>query len=327
EPDAVDKAFDSAVEIGIFKNDEWGFAAKFKRKALVAVGGRTANGPANFGGTCKSDFVYIGMFHQRFSGRAVAGDDVHHSGRQANFAAYVRKSKRGKRCKLRRFEDHRVTGCERGRDLPGQHEQREIPGNDLADDTTGGVIRELLSEQLRPAGVVIEVARYQWNVDITAFPNWFAIVQRLQNGEPARVALHCSGDGVQITRPPVRSQGLPFRKGLASSFNGHVDVCGRSLRYASDFFSRRGIQRIEMHAVNGLLPYTADKVAEGAVVAIEPGECVLGILGRGAVLHGQKVFSYAHATLLRTSAIMRSDADNLPSSGRLRNARVAAQCR
>src|SRR6478672_94784 len=30
-----------------------------------------------------------------------------------------------------RLEDHGVPGGERGRDLPGQHQQREVPGDDL----------------------------------------------------------------------------------------------------------------------------------------------------------------------------------------------------
>ena len=48
EPDAVHQAFDGAVEIGIFKNDEGRLAAQFERKPLVTVRGRAADGAAHF---------------------------------------------------------------------------------------------------------------------------------------------------------------------------------------------------------------------------------------------------------------------------------------
>src|SRR5260370_5415861 len=37
EPDAVDQAFHGAVQVGIFKNNERGLAAKFERELLVSL--------------------------------------------------------------------------------------------------------------------------------------------------------------------------------------------------------------------------------------------------------------------------------------------------
>src|SRR5277367_7205297 len=48
EPDAVDEAFDGGVEVGVFENDEGGFAAEFERELFVGGGCRFADGAADF---------------------------------------------------------------------------------------------------------------------------------------------------------------------------------------------------------------------------------------------------------------------------------------
>src|SRR5260370_12788833 len=47
EPDTIDQAFHSAVQIGVFKNNERRFAAKFEREFFVALRGSFANGSAH----------------------------------------------------------------------------------------------------------------------------------------------------------------------------------------------------------------------------------------------------------------------------------------
>ena len=85
EPDAVDQAFNRAVEVGVFEDDERGFASQFEREPLVAGRSRAADGASHFGRTGERDLGNVGMLHQRFAGRAVAGDDVDDSWRQSDF--------------------------------------------------------------------------------------------------------------------------------------------------------------------------------------------------------------------------------------------------
>ena len=87
EPDSVDQAFDRAVEVGIFKNDERRLAAQFEREALVAGGGRAANGASDFRRSGERNLVDIRVLHQRFAGRAIAGHDVDDARGQSCFLA------------------------------------------------------------------------------------------------------------------------------------------------------------------------------------------------------------------------------------------------
>ncbi len=198
EPDAVDQAFDGAVEIGVFENDEGRFAAQFERKSLVAGGGGFANRAANFGGSGERDLVDVGMCDERFAGRAVAGDDVHDAGGRSDFLANVREGQRGERSEFRGLQDDGISGGKRRRDFPRQHEQRKIPRNDLADDAAGGVTGKFLIEELRPAGVVIKMARDERNIDVAAFANRLAVVHSLEDGEPARMLLHLPRQRIEI---------------------------------------------------------------------------------------------------------------------------------
>src|SRR5262249_38315595 len=87
EPDAIDKPFDCAVQISVFKNDERRFPAEFKRKLLVRLGRGAANRATYFGRTGEGNLVYIGMLDERFAGRTITRDDIHDARRQTDFNA------------------------------------------------------------------------------------------------------------------------------------------------------------------------------------------------------------------------------------------------
>ncbi len=119
----------------------------------------------------------------------------------------------------------------RGRDLPRQHQQREVPRDDLAADAERLAVRAVrLSMQLRHAGVVVEMPRDQRDVDIAAFADRLAVVQRLQHREQARVLLHQPRQGIEVPRPARARPGLrPFRLRRAGGGDGGVDVRLRGL--------------------------------------------------------------------------------------------------
>jgi hypothetical protein len=77
------------------------------------------------------------------------------------------------------FQHNRVAHGQRRRDFPRQHQQGEVPRDDLTRHTKGDAIRQLIVHQLRHPGVVIEMPRDQGHVDVAAFPDRFAIVQSL----------------------------------------------------------------------------------------------------------------------------------------------------
>ena len=80
----------------------------------------------------KATLSTSGWRDQRRPGGAGAGDDVDHARRQVGLLADLGEQQRRQRRGLGRLEDDGVAGRERGRDLPGQHQEREVPRDDLA---------------------------------------------------------------------------------------------------------------------------------------------------------------------------------------------------
>ena len=149
------------------------------------------------------DLVHVFVLDQQGAGAAVAGDDVHHAGRQADLVAQLREPERGQRRVLRRLEHDRVPQRDRRGDLPRQHQQREVPRDDLPDHADRHLARELGARQLRPAAVVVEVPRDERDVDVARLADRLPVVQRLEHGEEAGVLLDAAGDRVQVAGPLV----------------------------------------------------------------------------------------------------------------------------
>jgi len=74
-------------------------------------------------------------------GAAEAGDDVNHTGREASLDDQLRGVQTGQRGLFSGLENNGVTGGDGGADLPGPHEEREVPGDDLTANTDGLVTR------------------------------------------------------------------------------------------------------------------------------------------------------------------------------------------
>ena len=101
-------------------------------------------------------------------GPPVARDDVDDAGWQLGLAEDVAEEKRGQRRGLGGLEHDRVPGRERRRDLPGEHQKREVPRDDLAGDAERPrlTVREGVLELVGPARVVEEVRGSERQVDV-----------------------------------------------------------------------------------------------------------------------------------------------------------------
>src|SRR5260221_13848049 len=115
------------------------------------------------------------MFDQRLASCAIAGHDVDHAVRKRNLLTDLSESQRGKRRELRWLQHNSVARSQRRSNLPGEHEQREIPGNDLSNDSARGVAGKFRLHQLRPSGMMIEVANHERNINVTALADRFAV--------------------------------------------------------------------------------------------------------------------------------------------------------
>ena len=97
-------------------------------------------------------------------------------------------------------------------------------GMTCADDAAGLVVGKLGFKKLRPAGVVIEVARDERNVDVAALADRLAVVHRFENGEAARMLLHLARESVEIARALVAAERLPCWQSFARRGDGGIHV-------------------------------------------------------------------------------------------------------
>ncbi len=172
------------------------------------------------------------MVDEGRTGVSRARDDVHDASWQFRLLQNLRKEERGQRGGLRWLQHDGVARGERWRDLPGQHEQREIPGNDLRGNTErarrwaeAGVV-----ELVRPSCVIEEPGSDQRNVDIAALLDRLAVVQALRDSEFACALLHEPGDAKQVLSTIRSAHPRPdFVVGLTRCGNGQIDIlCVRS---------------------------------------------------------------------------------------------------
>lgn len=137
EEDAGDDAFDGLVDRGVVEDDVGALAAQFEGDLLVGAGDLAGDGLADRGRAGERDLVHVLVLDEGGARVPVPGKDVHDTLGQARLAADVREEQRGERGRLGGLEDHRVAGGERRGDLPGQHQEGEVPGDDLARDAEG----------------------------------------------------------------------------------------------------------------------------------------------------------------------------------------------
>ncbi len=286
EPDGVHHPFDRAVQVRVVEDEKRRLAAQLQRQALARPRRRLADQPADLGRAGEGDLVDAGMPDQQLAGAAVALDDVDHPGRQAGVAADPGEGGRGERGEFRRLQDHRVAHRQGRRDLPGQHEEREVPRDDLPGDAHRHVPGELALHELRPAGVVVEVAGDQRHVEVARLADRLAVVHRLQDGEQARVLLHVAGERVEVPRAAVAAERPPSRLRGARRRHRGVHLCGAALGHAGERLAVGGAQGVEefvhRRAAEGAVDERQDLPAAGR----QPGQGGVCALRSRAVIHG-----------------------------------------
>src|SRR4051794_15707568 len=98
--------------------------------------------------------------------------------------------------RFRRLKDASVSSCERGRELPRRHQEREIPRDDLSGDAKwlSGPSWKCVIELVRPARIIKEMRRDERQIDVPAFLDRLAAVHGFEHGQLARFFLDQPGD-------------------------------------------------------------------------------------------------------------------------------------
>src|SRR5690606_637400 len=134
EEDPADNALDGLVERGVVEDDVGGLAAELEGRLLARARDRAGDHPPDGRAAGEGDLVDARVVDDRLSRRSRARDDVDDPGRQLGLLADLGEEQRGEGSRLSRLEDDGVAAGQSGRDLPREHEEREVPRDDLAHD-------------------------------------------------------------------------------------------------------------------------------------------------------------------------------------------------
>ena len=195
----------------------------------------------------EGDLVDARVVDERRAGIAVARDHVEDALRQPGLERQLAEPQGGQRGLLGRLQDDRAAGRERRADLPGRHQQREVPGDDLTGDAHRLLARvavhpvlgdgqHLAGDVRRPAGEVADVLGGELHVDALGELHRLAVVERLELGELVRVRVDRVGEREHRAR--ARGGGDPgpaaVLERLAGGAHGAVDVLRARVGHGGD---------------------------------------------------------------------------------------------
>mmetsp|Transcript_22535 Transcript_22535/g.36541 ORF Transcript_22535/g.36541 Transcript_22535/m.36541 type:complete len:378 (+) Transcript_22535:9097-10230(+) len=340
EPDGIDETFNGAVQIGVVKDDVGGFATQLQRQGFAGACGGFANATTDGGGAGEGHLVHV-CVHDHLAHFAIAGHDVHHTFGHARLSADIGKQKGGERCVFCGLQDDGVAHGQRGGDFPGQHEQGEVPRDDLAADAQSLAVGQFSLHQLGHASVVVKVTLGQRHVDIAGLADGFAIVQRFENREQATVFLQKACNGIKDARAGVAAGFGPFWLGGTGGFDGDVDIRLGGLGQGCERLAIGGITAFE--TVTGFGKGAIDEVAKARTLINNPRQCVARGFRGGAIVHGLEDVFDGHVCVLgsmpggvfrhgKRSGIFKIPltlwgGDTLRNRRRSDDAPVVAQCR
>ena len=175
EVDRVEGAGDGVVHVGVGEDDVGALAAELEGRPLERLGRLALDDLGGIDVAGEGDLVDVGMGDQgRAGGLAEAVDQVDHARRETGLDGELADAERGQRGLLGGLHDHGVAAGEGRAPLPGEHQEREVPGDDLADhaDRLAKRVREeaaadrdgLPFDLVGPAGVVAERVDHAFHV-------------------------------------------------------------------------------------------------------------------------------------------------------------------
>lgn len=201
EVDAEVDPGDGVVDIRVVEDDVGALAAQLEGDLLqVTLGSGLQDLAADQGGASEGDLVNVHVGRHGSTGdTANAGDDVDDTWWEASLDDELANIEGGERGLLSGLEDDGVSRGDDGADLPGEHEQGEVPGDDLATDADGlmaGVVEglgigvdNLAVDLVCPAAIVSDTAGSVGNVDLSDGEG-LAVVKGLDGSQGIAMLFH-----------------------------------------------------------------------------------------------------------------------------------------
>ena len=272
EEQAEFRASDGGVQVGVGEDHVGTLAPQFKRQPFQCLSGIDHDDLRGAMLTGESDLVDFPMLdHGRAGRRSITRHDVDHASGEAGFESQFPHSQGRQRSLFGGLQDDRAAGGQGRTPLPRQHQQREVPGNDLTGHThrlAAGVAKivpanrdRVAGQFIGPAGIVPQAVDRQRQVGRAAVADRLAVVQGFQGGKFFQILLHQIGQLEQHAAAVPRihpGPGTGFKR-LAGRFGRQVDIGGITLGDLRDDLFRRGIHRGERLAAEGLAPFAVDE--------------------------------------------------------------------
>ena len=161
---------------------------------------------------------------------------------------------------------------------------------------TGTIVGELALQQLRPAGVVIEMARRQRDVDVAGLADRLAVVHRLEHGEEAAHGAGSCGrahrDGAPARGRRASPSGLRLARRRRPRASTSAALPCAMLR---QHLAGRRIDACRRAADFGVDEFAVDEMAEAGVVALRARRAPrLGFRAPGRSPSSSKYLGDAH---------------------------------
>lgn len=227
---------DGVVDVGIVEDNVGGLAAQLESNLLqVGLGSSLEDSAADESRSSEGDLVDVHVGGDGSTGgTAKARDDVNDTRGEASLDDQLGDVESGQRSLLGGLQDNSVTGSNGGTDLPGQHEKREVPGDDLTADTDGLVagVREslvvgidrLTGDLVGPATVVAQAGTTVGDISL-GHQHALSVVQDLDGGQGLNLTLPKIG---QLGQHATTLGGGHLAPGTlesgAGSLDGNVDI-------------------------------------------------------------------------------------------------------
>ena len=233
------------------------------------------------------------VLYDQLTDSAIACNNVDNALGNTRLTTNIGEEKCGQRSIFRRLQDHSIAHSNRRRDLPRQHQQREIPRDNLSANTQRLGVRQLAFHQLRHARVIVKMPLHKRDVDVTAFTDRLAVVQCLKHRKKAAVFLHQTGNRIEHPRPPVAPEFLPFGLGFARRLNGQINVGSTTLSKRRQCLSvgrvaaQKALARFGKCAVN--------EVSKPRTIVGDPCKGLSRTLRRFTVLHALENLFNCHS--------------------------------
>ncbi len=257
EEDGGGGSGDGLLDIGVWEDDGRGLSAQLEGDFLQIAGRGFHDQLADFGRSGKGDLVDQVMRGERRSGAfAVAGEDVDHALGEAGFHEELGQAQPGERGLLGQLEDDGIAGRQGRAQLPGSHQQREVPGDDLADDADGlaqGVGKVVAGERNGegaagdlggPSGHVAEEVDGERNVGGAGHGQRLAVVHGFELGKFFEMLLQQVGEFVEQPAALRGGDALggelapgALVKGATGGADGTVDIGGFGFGNVSHYLS------------------------------------------------------------------------------------------